>query len=367
MIKYFLSILLLGSTAFAAGNSSSDNILSKISAEEKDGKTYIHFDTSKAVNSSSIEARFLRRSVEWDLAGVGIKKDKLFVDIGSNDVNNVYVSYSDEKNVRVRVNLDNGKTASNYHDRISFEQGKTGLTMVMDSSIKLISSNIKELNRTYEVATSSDSKIAEHMSSASVLKVGATASAAAAASQAKVSDETVVSPVSDDDEMITLDDTKTEDQIPLKIGEKGLKSASSQPLSRMLIGLVAIGLVLGSLVIIGRNVNRKRLGAQFNHDSITVVSQKYLGPKRNLTLVRVSGEYLLLGVTDNNISLIKTLAVVDDEIPALTPNNFSDAVKSMSAKADGFDDMIGDVEDSFAVSSLNDVKKMFKKRKYIDE
>jgi flagellar protein FliO/FliZ len=371
MMKFLLSILLLlGSNSFAAGaKSTSDNQLIKITSEEKDGKTYVHFATAKSVDIANVEAHFLRRSVEFDFASVGIKKDKMFVDIGSGDINNVYVSYNDEKSVRVRVNLDNGKTASNYHERISFLQEKNGLAMVMDSSAKLITSNIKELNRTYEVATSSEKQIAEHMSTASVLKVGGTVSAAAAAAEVKASDsQAAASAAADDDENeITLDDSKSEELIPLKIKDKSVKSATGPAVGRMLAGLAAIALLLGSVVLIGKKVNRKRLGSQFNHESIVVVSQKFLGPKRNLTLVRVSGEYLLLGVTDNNISLIKTLAIVDDEIPALTPNDFGSAVKDMTAKAEGLEDMIEGVEDSFAVSSLTDVKKMFRKRKYIDE
>ncbi len=368
MIKYFVLILFFASSALAAGKASSDNQLLKVSYEEKDGKTLVHFHTSKPAEQTGIEARFLRRSVEWDLAGLGMKKDKMFVDVGSNDINNVYVSYSDAKSVRVRVNLDNGKTASNYHERISFVSSEAGLTMMMDSSVKLITNNIKELNRVYEVAASSDKKIAEHLNKASVLQVGGTATAAAAAPEIKAGDETsTTAAASEEDNEIRLDDNKSEDQIPLKLQEKKADVGTSSALGRMVIGLVAIGFILASIVVISRKINRKRLGAQFSQDSITVVSQKYLGPKRNLTLVRVSGEYLLLGVTDNNISLIKTLAVVDDEIPALTPTDFGAAVKDMTKKSDDLEDMLGGVEDSFSVSSLGDVKKMFNKRKYIDE
>jgi len=375
MIKVILSILLLASPVFAAGKGAGDNQLSKISSEEKDGKTYIHFHTSKAVDMSTVEAHFLRRSVEWDMAGIAIKKDKMFVDVRSNDVNNVYVSYGDEKSVHVRVNLDNGKFASNYHERLSFQQDKSGLTVIMDPSAKLLTNNIKELSRAYQVDAADEAQIAEHMNTASVLKVGsgaaATATVAIDSKDGAAANDASAKSAGDDDDTITLDDNKSEEQIPLKIHAKEAKAAAAPSIGRMVAGLGAVALVMLSIFLLGRKVNRKRLGAQFNHDSITVVAQKYLGPKRNLTLVRVSGEYLLLGVTDANISLIKTLAVVDDEIPALTPNDFGAAVKNMSenlsARAEGLDEMADEVEDSFTVSSLNDVKKMFKKRKYIDE
>lgn len=381
MIKVFLTVLMMVSNVFAAASAASENgaQLTKVSVEDKAGITYLHFDMNEAASLGSIETRFLRRTLEWDMKNVSIKKDKLFTDVGANDINNVYVSYNDPTSIRVRVNLDNGKIASNYNDRISFIQDGKRLSLAMDPSVALATANIKELSRAYEIASSGSAKMAEHMNKASVLKVGATASASAAGGPAAGSADSSAMDEGDDTP-ISLDDNKAESEIPLQMKNKDSKSAAAPSVWRMLMGLGAAGLVLLSFVVIGKKVNAKRLGAQFNKDSITIVSQKFLGPKRNLTLVRVTGEYLLLGVTDHNISLIKTLSVIDDEIPDLTPNDFGATVKNLTKKSDqmeasensrqrdnDFDGQIGDIEDSFSVSSLTDVKKMFRKRKYIDE
>jgi flagellar protein FliO/FliZ len=42
----------------------------------------------------------------------------------------------------------------------------------------------------------------------------------------------------------------------------------------------------------------------------------------------VAGESLLIGVTENNINLIKALALIDDEVPAHLPNHFDGALDS---------------------------------------
>jgi flagellar biosynthetic protein FliO len=361
MIKYVLALLLLTSSAYAAGGKkavptpkSDAAELKNVSIEEVDGRTLVHFEMNQTAKLSSLEIRFLRRTVEWDMKNVAINKDKLFVDVRSNDINNVYVSHTDDKNIRVRMNLETGKIASNYHERINFTQDGNTLTLAMDKSTPLLTNNIKELSRIYAIGSSLDTKIAEHMNSASVLKVG------------NASSPTAMGQDEGDDEDIALDE-KTEAQIPLKITNKDSKSATTPSWWRMLMGVGVAGILLFSLVVLSKKLNAKRLGAQFNKESITVISQKYLGPKRNLTLIRVAGEYLLLGVTDNNISLIKSLSVVDDEIPDLAPNDFTAAVKNITAKEDPFESQIEDIEDSFSVSSLNDVKKIFKKRKYIDE
>lgn len=131
------------------------------------------------------------------------------------------------------------------------------------------------------------------------------------------------------------------------------------------MGFFVLAILLVSGLLVTRKLKAKKAGAAFNHDSITVISQKYLGPKRNLTLIRVTGEYLLLGVTDNNISLIKSLNVVDDEIPELSGNKSFNQV--LDKKEETLDEMNANEDDGFSVSSLDDVKKIFKKKRYIDE
>ena len=61
----------------------------------------------------------------------------------------------------------------------------------------------------------------------------------------------------------------------------------------------------------------KRYGRPGNskQTQIKVLTQHYLGPKKSLAIVRVAGESILIGVTDQNISMIKSLALLDDEIP----------------------------------------------------
>ena len=69
--------------------------------------------------------------------------------------------------------------------------------------------------------------------------------------------------------------------------------------------------------------NTKSLGGT----KIQVLSTHYLGPKKSLSIVQVAGESLLLGVTDQNINMIKTLSLIDDEVPATTPNNFENVIR----------------------------------------
>lgn len=56
---------------------------------------------------------------------------------------------------------------------------------------------------------------------------------------------------------------------------------------------------------------------------IKVLTQFHLAPRKTLMVVRVAGESLLLGVTENQICLLKTLSLLDEDLPENTPKNFN--------------------------------------------
>ncbi|MBY0385552.1 flagellar biosynthetic protein FliO [bacterium] len=351
LLSYFLS-----TWTFAAEPA----FLKQIHVEQKGASTLVHFDMSQTVDVGQIETRFLRRTIEWDLAAIQLKKDKMFVDVSGADINNVYASNHDSKGLRIRVNLNNDKTASNYHEQVRFIKNKNQITLVIDGSVATLNHNIKELSRMYDVKSESLTQMEEHIAKQSVLRVEPEVEATVATTA------TSENPAVNETEVL-IDETKDEKEIPLVAKSAKAAEAGMPSMGRAAAGIIAILFLLASVYFVNKKLGQKRAGAPFNHDSIKVVSQKYLGPKRQLTLVRVSGEYLLLGVTDHNISLIKQLAIVDDEIPDLEPQNFKTAVKKITQRSDDMDAQAQEVEDSFSVSSLSDVRKIFHKRKYIDE
>ena len=349
LLSYFCSM------AFSADL----NTLKNIQVEHKGSSTLIHLDMSQDINQDQIEARFMRRTIEWDLAGVQIKKDKMFVDVGDAEINNIYASQPDQKGLRIRINLNNEKVASNYHEQVHFLKDNNKLTMVLDGTVAVLGHNIKELSRMYEVKSESMAKMQDHIAQKSVLSTEP--------SDAESSTPIAVTPPKSIEQEMVVDDTKEEKEIPLAVKNAKIEASSASGMGRMAAGFMAVLVLMASMYFVNKKLKEKKSGAAFNHDSIKVVSQKYLGPKRQLTLVRVSGEYLLLGVTDHNISLIKQLSVIDDEIPDLDPQDFKTAVKRINNRSSELENQVQEVEDSFSVSSLSDVKKIFQKRKYIDE
>jgi flagellar protein FliO/FliZ len=89
-----------------------------------------------------------------------------------------------------------------------------------------------------------------------------------------------------------------------------------------------------------------RQGKAASKTRINVLTNHHLGPKKNLMIVQVAGETLLLGVTDHNITMLKTLALIDDEVPAHLPQRFDQTM----------DDFVADEDEPIAMQGLDQIR-----------
>lgn len=124
-----------------------------------------------------------------------------------------------------------------------------------------------------------------------------------------------------------------ESQIPVLKDERAAKSSENSPWMR-LIGCAIFFLMIASVVVVSvkRVAKKKSIGGK--KARIEVLHQHFLGPKKSLALVQVAGEAILIGVTDHNISMIKSVALIDDELTG-EPQEFN-----------------GFLDDEFAVEQL---------------
>lgn len=105
-----------------------------------------------------------------------------------------------------------------------------------------------------------------------------------------------------------------EDQIPVL---KNVKSAQSSPSGNWfrLIGsaIFVLAVTGGLIVVVKKSSKAKSIGGK--KAKIEVLHQHFLGPKKSVALIQVAGEAILIGVTDNSINMIKSVALIDDEVP----------------------------------------------------
>ncbi|MFN7727580.1 MAG: FliO/MopB family protein [Bdellovibrio sp.] len=144
-----------------------------------------------------------------------------------------------------------------------------------------------------------------------------------------------------------------ESDIPVRLESKKGEAGEGSPLTKMLMGLA----VVGGLAMAGWLALKKYKFANKTvnpHTQMKILAQHHLGPKKSLAIVRVAGESVLIGITDHNISLIKALSLLDEDVPEETPQNFGQVMakntRTQTAKFDSEAEA-----DEFSISGIKDV------------
>lgn len=140
--------------------------------------------------------------------------------------------------------------------------------------------------------------------------------------------------------------------IPLKINdEKAQVGEKQNSTAKMTLGFILVAVLLtGGIFYVRRYSGSKE--SQSSLMQIKVVAQHYLGPKKSVAVIRVAGESMLVGITDNQINLIKSLAVLDEDmVQTNAPTTFAKVNAAIAAESDN-DQMNTAVEEEFSFADL---------------
>lgn len=158
----------------------------------------------------------------------------------------------------------------------------------------------------------------------------------------------------------------SEKEIPLNVDLTKKNADSTSNSTRLFLTVFIMISVMGTTYYM---VRKYKLSNNINKSNtkIKILSQHYLGPKKSLAIIHVAGESMLIGVTDSNISMIKSLSLIDDEVPSDLPQNFSDTLQIKgettttretirTAPAGASAKLIGveDLEEEFSFSGIKD-------------
>ena len=103
--------------------------------------------------------------------------------------------------------------------------------------------------------------------------------------------------------------------------------------------LTALGIVLGGLIVVFYLMKRylKRDVTGSNRQLIKVIANQYIGLKKNIALIKVPGTILVLGISNDQISLLtkiedKTIIeAIQQEASGIAPS-FSDHLQRLTAR-----------------------------------
>lgn len=109
-----------------------------------------------------------------------------------------------------------------------------------------------------------------------------------------------------------IEKAKADDEIPVNFAKAKKSETTESSTGRLFLTFGIMAVILGLGYYLAKKYGRPTNSQQ---TKIKILTQHYLGPKRSLAIVRVAGESILIGITDQNINMIKSLSLLDDEIP----------------------------------------------------
>lgn len=146
-----------------------------------------------------------------------------------------------------------------------------------------------------------------------------------------------------------------ESEIPLNLDVPKKAGDESHPFFKFLLAVSLMGIVAVGAYFFFRKYSKTNFSAG-KHNQIKVLTQHYLGPKKSLAIIRVAGESILVGITDQNISMIKSLSLMDDELPENTPQEFAGLIQHENeyARQDVAFNLNAE-EEEFSIRGIKDV------------
>ncbi len=144
--------------------------------------------------------------------------------------------------------------------------------------------------------------------------------------------------------------TVSESEIPVNLESSKKAESGESPLMKLVLSVSIVGVLASAAFFLLRKYRYTNPKSQATQ--IKVLSQHYLGPKKSLAIVRVAGESVLIGITDQNISMIKSLSLLDEDIPEETPAEFSKVFSKKNKVAEISEDP--DNRDEFSISGIRD-------------
>ncbi|MCX7978856.1 MAG: flagellar biosynthetic protein FliO [Bdellovibrionaceae bacterium] len=147
-----------------------------------------------------------------------------------------------------------------------------------------------------------------------------------------------------------------ENEIPLNLAVTSDQRTQENSAGRMVAGLAVLVFLLGGAFVFLKKYARPIARGQ--QGEIKVISQHYLGPKKSLAIVRVAGESILIGVTDHSINMIKSLSLLDEDIPESVPSRFDEVLgRNGIANGPSVGPQALNEEEEFSVAGVRDAIK----------
>ncbi len=257
---------------------------------------------SEPISTDSIDVTFNEQSLQFDIANVVYEKNQSSQDISGDFVSSLELSQVD-KNLRARVTYKDADVSQFKDDLRVIAQGNN-LKIIISPDASKLQKNVSTVTAVAPMALSEKAAVAPPPAPEKVvLKV----------EKPKSADKVPAVETTQDDESKIPVFTKSQAKVVEEVGGS----------SRLAVTVVMLAIIAGVGFFLIRRYSKKS-NLQTAATQIKILNQYHLSPKKSLAIIRVAGESILIGVTDQNISMIKSLSLLDEDIPEeVAPMHFS--------------------------------------------
>lgn len=297
-----------------------------IAARTEDGFiTELKFD--REVSADRVQVEFINQTVQIDVKDANFSAGKSFKKVSDAQVRSVFTYQSEPGIVRTRVIHHKDIEAKKFKNNIEVNAKNNSVFVTIknpegmiktsqDKDVEALFSDRPPIDLDRELSGPHKNSVRDEDLSSEEEKLLAAAAEMSTDQKGKQNKEK-------NTEKKSAEKGKTiiEEEIPLTIGTKKVSEEESSPWFRLLLSMGVISVVAIALIVGVKKFSKghHKVGGSIK---VRVVSQHPLGPKKNLTIVNVAGEILLLGVTDHSINMIKSISLIDDELVDDAPVSF---------------------------------------------
>jgi flagellar protein FliO/FliZ len=303
-----LMLSLLSSMALANNN------LQGVETGVEDGKFVATYKFTGPVDAQAVTLDVQDKSVQVMIPEGQMPTDKNLVRVDSSNVQSIYTTLEAQGQIRSKVIFDKAVAANDMKNSVRVAAEGSTLKVYIKKPDEVWSSDAFA-----DVAPNALDAQAEAAVTDPVVESVKAEVAKAVAAKVEVGPAVAT-------------ETKKESEIPVLAGATNKKAESVNPFTRMIVSLIVICVLGGGLVFFSRWYSSKHKKSADNN-RIRILAQHHLGPRKSLAIIRVAGESILIGITDQNISMIKALSLIDDEVPEVVSQDFQKSLATADQNA----------------------------------
>lgn len=279
------------------------NYLENVTTRHQDGELVLRFEFKNPVGSYEAPVLF-QKSIQIDVPNAYVEPAKRYFRTGDSQVWQVFAAQFDRRTLRLRLML--GDEAENISEKLHWEeQGRALILRINKNNPADILDNL--LSRTSRKIENKKEITKPEREPAPTIPIVKSASMVPNVESTPFSK---LSPA----EKVTEKQSTQKSSTKNDRGMLGARvEANPEPLGMMSTGvrmLTMLSLVLGLMFLLFygfKKVVLKNTVFGEGEKLIQVLGTGFIAPKKNIALVEVAGEILVLGVSNDNISLLSNI------------------------------------------------------------